>query len=86
MALITNPLSALWKTLVDKAVSIGAYMGFILGIGHLLFLAVYIYKKGLRTMCSPFNTVWKKMTNKGPAPTGPGPAEPPAEDEILMAP
>jgi hypothetical protein len=61
-------------------------MGLILGIGHLLFLAIYIYKKGLKTMCSPFNTAWKKITNKDSAPTGRGPTEPPAEDEILMGP
>ena len=86
LALITNPLSAIWKTLVNKATSIGAYMGLILGIGHLLFLAVYIYRKGLKTMCYPFNAAWKKITEKEPVNTNRGPTEPPSEDETLMPP
>ena len=86
LAMITNPLSAIWKTLVNKATNIGAYMGLILGIGHLLFLAIYIYKKGLKTMCSPFNTAWKKITNKEPTPSGQGPTEPPTKDEHLTGP
>ena len=43
LALITNPLAALWKSLVDRATTIGAYMGLIPGLGHVLFLTIYIY-------------------------------------------
>ena len=89
LALITNPISAMWRTFVDKAVNIGAYMGLILGLGHLLFLAVYIYRRGLKVMCLPFNTVWKRMTKTVPANKAPGPAEcpgSPADDEVLVSP
>ena len=34
LALITNPLTALWKGLMARATTIGAYMGLILGLGH----------------------------------------------------
>ena len=32
-------------------------MGLILGLGHVLFLTIYIYQKGL---CAPLRTVWRK--------------------------
>jgi hypothetical protein len=89
LALFTNPISAMWRTFVDKAVNIGAYMGLILGMGHLMFLAVYVYRRGLKVMCIPFNTVWNRITRKTPAVNAPGPAArpgSPTEDEVLVSP
>ena len=60
LALITNPITALWKGLMARSTTIGAYMGLILGLGHVLFLTIYIYRKGLRAMCAPLRTVWRK--------------------------
>ena len=44
LALITNPLTDLWKGLLARATTIGTYMGLILGLGHVLFLTIYIYR------------------------------------------
>ena len=83
LALITNPLTALWKSLVDRATTIGAYMGLILGLGHLLFLTIYIYRKGFRAMCAPLRTAWKKVASREPDNQGHDSPPPPTKDDTV---
>ena len=82
LALITNPLTALWKGLMARATTIGAYMGLILGLGHVLFLTIYIYRKGLRAMCAPLRTVWRKAASKKPGHQGRDSPSPTTDDSI----
>ena len=97
LALITNPITALWKGLMARATTIGAYMGLVLGLGHVLFLTIYIYRKGLRAMCAPLRTVWRKAASKksdpqdrdSPSPTTEvftaGTSRKPRSDRVLLA-
>ena len=83
LALITNPLTALWKGLVDRATTIGAYMGLILGLGHVLFLIIYIYRKGFRAMCTPLRAAWRKVASREPGYQGRDSPSPSTKDDTM---
>ena len=57
-------------------------MGLILGLGHVLFLTIYIYRKGLRAMCAPLRTVWRKAASRKPGHQGRDSPSPTTDDSI----
>ena len=65
-----------------RATTIGAYMGLTLGLGHVLFLTIYIYRKGLRAMCAPLRTVWRKVAPREPGHQGRD-SPPPTKDDSI---